>query len=167
MGQKQWKGVSYDPDGAVKSCLFCRIAQKRMNPGRDGKGELLYEDEDVVVFKPREPMATMHILAVPKRHIKTVRNLTDQELLKKMLIAGSFVLDREESSDCAVGKQKSVTDILRDPRRYYRFHVPPFNSIDHVHLHCFKRPFLSWYNALKYTDNGIWSESAASVWSAL
>eukprot|EP00939_MAST-03C_sp_MAST-3C-sp1_P004448 g4448.t1 len=131
MGQKQWKGVSYDPDGVVKSCLFCRIAQKRMKPGRDGKGELLYEDEDVVVFKPREPMATMHILAVPKRHIKTVRNLTDQELLEKMLIAGSFVLDREESSDCAVGKQKSVTDILRDPRRYYRFHVPPFNSIDH------------------------------------
>ena len=165
MGQTQWKGVTYESNGSVKSCLFCQIAQKKIKPGSNEEGVLLYEDDDVVVFRPRQPMATRHVLAVPKRHVKSVNDLKDRDLLEKMLFAGSGVLDREVSRGSH--EKKSIDDILKHRGRLYRFHVPPFNSIDHVHLHCFEKPFLTWYNALKYADNGIWSVSAGSVRSSL
>jgi galactose-1-phosphate uridylyltransferase len=33
----------------------------------------------------------------------------------------------------------------------FGFHLPPFNSIDHLHLHCFIEPLTSWkYDKVYY-----------------
>ena len=33
----------------------------------------------------------------------------------------------------------------------FGFHLPPINSIDHIHLHCFIEPLSAWkYNTLLY-----------------
>lgn len=51
-------------------CLFCKIASKQV------PAQILYEDEQVVVFEDIAPKAPVHLLIVPKRHIRTTLDLT-------------------------------------------------------------------------------------------
>jgi len=48
-------------------CVFCRIA------GHESPAEVVFEDDDVVVFKDLHPAAPIHLLVVPKEHIPTVQ----------------------------------------------------------------------------------------------
>ena len=34
----------------------------------------------------------------------------------------------------------------------FGYHLPPFNSVDHLHLHCFALPFVPRWKSLKYTS---------------
>lgn len=58
-------------------CIFCKIA----------KGELpankVYEDEHVVAFHDINPIAPVHVLTIPKKHITSVLDIKpeDKELI--------------------------------------------------------------------------------------
>lgn len=59
-------------------CIFCNIVNKL------GDTELLFEDDEVCVFRDIKPAAGFHVLTIPKRHINDVKSLTsaDKELGK-------------------------------------------------------------------------------------
>ena len=65
-----------------KDCLFCRIA--------DGKTstDLLFENDALVVFKDINPAAPVHLLIVPKKHIRSINDLSrgDQAILSEMIM---------------------------------------------------------------------------------
>lgn len=46
------------------SCLFCKIAKKETS------SNILYETENIVVFPDIHPQSTVHLLIVPKGHVK-------------------------------------------------------------------------------------------------
>ncbi|MBU2490352.1 MAG: HIT domain-containing protein [Proteobacteria bacterium] len=54
-------------------CLFCKISSGRMNT------EFLHETEDLVVFRDINPQAPVHLLLVPKKHIRSVNDITDED----------------------------------------------------------------------------------------
>jgi histidine triad (HIT) family protein len=54
-------------------CLFCKIARG------DTTTEFLRETRDVVVFKDIHPHAPVHLLIVPKKHIRSINDLTDED----------------------------------------------------------------------------------------
>ena len=54
-------------------CLFCKIAAKEI------ESDIVYEDEKVVAFNDINPQAPYHILIVPKQHIATLNDLTDED----------------------------------------------------------------------------------------
>ena len=58
-------------------CLFCNIVKGQI------PSEKVYEDNAVYAFKDVNPEAPVHILIIPKRHIKSVDELeeTDKELV--------------------------------------------------------------------------------------
>ena len=58
-------------------CLFWNIVKGQI------PSEKVYEDNDVYAFKDVNPEAPVHILIIPKRHIKSVDELeeTDKELV--------------------------------------------------------------------------------------
>ena len=109
------KGVAYDSvNGAVKSCIFCEIAKKKE------PATVVYEDSGFVVFKTIAPATKNHLLVIPREHIQNVGSLSgpvDAALVRDMIRIGKIAL-----GDDAVGA-------------HYSFHVPPYNSIDHLHLH--------------------------------
>lgn len=64
-----------------KDCLFCKIAAGQMDT------EFIYEDDTLVVFKDINPHAPVHWLVVPKKHIRSVNDLTeaDREIVAALI----------------------------------------------------------------------------------
>lgn len=56
-------------------CIFCKIAEKEI------EAEFLYEDDELVAFNDANPKAPHHILIIPKKHIATVNDLTDDDTM--------------------------------------------------------------------------------------
>jgi histidine triad (HIT) family protein len=54
-------------------CLFCRIASGEI------KSKKVYEDEHVFAFEDINPQAPTHVLIVPRKHIPTLDDLTDED----------------------------------------------------------------------------------------
>jgi histidine triad (HIT) family protein len=61
-------------------CLFCKIAAGAI------PSKKVYEDADVFAFHDIAPKAPVHVLIVPKRHIRTLNELTDTTLAGKLLL---------------------------------------------------------------------------------
>jgi len=49
----------------VEECLFCRIVRKEV------PATIVYEDDAILAFKDINPVAPIHILFIPKKHIST------------------------------------------------------------------------------------------------
>lgn len=66
-----------------KDCLFCQIAAGKTNT------EFLYQNENLVVFKDIHPQAPVHLLIVPRKHIRSVNDLsdTDRGIMAELIMA--------------------------------------------------------------------------------
>lgn len=66
----------------MENCLFCKI-QKGEIPAA-----IVYQDDDVVVFKDIAPKADVHLLAIPRKHIAGLNDLLpeDKDLVGKMML---------------------------------------------------------------------------------
>ena len=56
-----------------KDCAFCMIIRK------ERPADCVYEDESVVVIKDFRPHAPVHLLIIPKRHIRSINDLTEED----------------------------------------------------------------------------------------
>lgn len=65
-----------------KDCLFCKIANNVIPT------PFLYENDSAVVFRDIHPEAPVHILIVPKKHIRSLNDITeeDQDILGGLLL---------------------------------------------------------------------------------
>uniref|UniRef100_A0A0B7BIR7 Adenosine 5'-monophosphoramidase HINT3 n=1 Tax=Arion vulgaris TaxID=1028688 RepID=A0A0B7BIR7_9EUPU len=98
-------------------CLFCRIANNQ-----EPNSRLLYEKDDIVIFRDIRPAAAHHYLVVPQNHVADPKHLgpEDLDLVNKLITVGEAFLVKEggDVADSRLG-----------------FHWPPFNSVSHLHLH--------------------------------
>ncbi|CAD7952506.1 unnamed protein product [Amoebophrya sp. A25] len=93
-----------EPRDVEKRCIFCAIANGRMNPGKNRGGALLYQDEFVSAFDDIEPGAQRHVLIVPRKHVKNCwADNFDPALRRHMaqvgwnLARGDFLTDQPQS----------------------------------------------------------------------
>ena len=65
----------------MDNCIFCKIVAKQI------PAAIVYEDDDVLAFKDINPAAPVHLLVIPKVHVATLSDCTDEHaaLLGKML----------------------------------------------------------------------------------
>lgn len=113
------------------------------------------ETPSALAFEDKRPRAELHALVIPKKHIKSVRELTKKDV-------GLM----EEIYDVATKLIQS-----RFPRAYKEedyilcFHVPPFNSVDHLHLHVLAPASkMKWiYRYGKYLEGTIWCASGLKI----
>jgi len=57
----------------MSDCIFCKIIKGEI------PSALVYENEHVVAFKDISPVAPIHLLIVPKKHIPTTMDITEED----------------------------------------------------------------------------------------
>jgi histidine triad (HIT) family protein len=74
-----------------KDCLFCKISHAQMET------EFLYENDNLVVFRDIHPHAPVHLLIVPKRHIRGINDITDGDnaILAEMITTAKQMARKE------------------------------------------------------------------------
>ncbi len=79
----------------MEDCVFCKIVKKEI------PSNIIFENEDVIVFKTIAPVAEHHYLVCPKKHIASFMELdseilsitkTAQEVIKKFEIVDGYKL---------------------------------------------------------------------------
>lgn len=58
-----------------EDCVFCNIVKGSIPSTK------VYEDEEILAFRDINPIAPVHILVIPKKHIKSLVELEDDALL--------------------------------------------------------------------------------------
>ncbi len=73
------------------SCVFCRIVQG------EAPAQMVYQDELVSAFRDIRPVAPVHVLVVPNKHIAAITEVTeeDQAILGRMLLVARRVAEKE------------------------------------------------------------------------
>lgn len=73
-----------------KDCLFCKIAQGKTDT------RFLFENDTFVVFRDINPHAPVHLLIVPKRHIRGINDLTEGD---HAIVAEAIMTARDMAKD--------------------------------------------------------------------
>ena len=58
----------------MDNCLFCKIAAGEI------PSKKVYEDENVYAFHDINPMAPVHVLVIPKKHIGSLAEINDDNI---------------------------------------------------------------------------------------
>ncbi|MDO4200016.1 MAG: histidine triad nucleotide-binding protein [Clostridia bacterium] len=69
-------------------CIFCKIAKKEI------PSSIVYEDEKIIMFKDLNPIAPIHILAIPKKHISSASDINSEN---SQIIAYIFEIIAKEN----------------------------------------------------------------------
>ena len=64
----------------MEDCLFCKIIEGKI------PSQIVYEDEDILAFNDINPIAPVHVLVIPKKHITSLAHMQegDEELIGKI-----------------------------------------------------------------------------------
>jgi len=57
----------------MNNCIFCKIIKKEI------PSTIVYEDDDILAFRDINPVAPVHILVIPKKHIESVIELKEED----------------------------------------------------------------------------------------
>ena len=111
----------------MEDCLFCKIV----------KGEIpctkVYEDDKVFSFKDIDPKAPVHILIVPKKHISSLNEVTEED---SELIAYIFTVIKKLAKELGVAESgyRVVSNCGEDGGQ----------SVLHIHFHLLGGRTLQW-----------------------
>lgn len=97
-------------------CLFCKIINKEIS------SEIIYENEEILVFKDINPKASIHFLIVPKKHIESINQLeeSDREIISNLIFTAK-----------KIAKEKSIEGY----KLIFNVGRKGGQIIDHIHLH--------------------------------
>jgi len=101
-----------------EDCTFCKIIRGEKS------ADFLYQDESLVVFKDIRPHAPVHLLIVPRKHIRSMNDLTEQDkdIVLNMMLKAKEIAKQESIADSGY---RLVFNVERGGGQY----------IFHLHLH--------------------------------
>ena len=106
-------------------CLFCRIAAGEIPADR------VFEDESVIVFRDINPKAPTHVLAIPRRHLDSVDDLTDAEA---DLLAALFSAMRRVAKQGGLKGYRIISNVGAESGQ----------SVFHLHFHLLGGRPMAW-----------------------
>jgi len=110
----------------MNDCLFCRILRNEI------PAKKIYEDEHTFAFEDINPQAPTHVLIIPKRHVRGLKEATpeDAELIGRCHLAAAHI-----------ARQRGIEDGYRTV-----LNVGPQagQSVFHLHVHLLGGRSLHW-----------------------
>lgn len=73
----------------ASECLFCRIV------AREIPATVVAEDAHTLAFRDIGPQAPTHVLVIPKTHVASLDQVTDPELIGRLMLTAAEVARRE------------------------------------------------------------------------
>lgn len=80
----------------MADCIFCKIANKEI------PSEIVYEDDNIIAFKDANHQAPVHILFIPKKHIESLNDLSEED---SALIGDIFYRIKELAKDLGIAEE--------------------------------------------------------------
>ncbi|MGO0061321.1 histidine triad nucleotide-binding protein [Brevibacillus fluminis] len=108
-------------------CIFCKIVNGEI------PSKKVYEDEHVVAFEDINPIAPVHILTIPKKHISSVLDMKEED---KELI-GHLHLALQKVAEAAGVKEDGFRVITNTG-------VHGQQTVFHIHYHLVGGRQLEW-----------------------
>ena len=102
----------------MSECIFCKIAEGGI------PAEVVYEDDDLVAFRDLNPQAPTHVLVIPRKHIPTTNDLTDEDarLMGKLVLAARDIAQQEGIAEAGY-------------RTVLNCNAAAGQTVFHIHLH--------------------------------
>lgn len=108
-------------------CVFCKIINKEI------PAKIVYEDENLIAINDANPQAPIHLLLIPKQHLKSIMEINGEnaQILEQIIklaqkLAGEFGIDE----------------------RGFRLVVNTGNdggqTVPHLHFHLLGGRFMKW-----------------------
>lgn len=101
-----------------EDCIFCKIINNEI------PSEFLYEDDRLVVFKDINPLAPIHLLLVPKKHVRSINDIEDAD---STIITDLILTARDMAQKMSVDKSGY--------RLFFNVEKGGGQEVFHLHLH--------------------------------
>jgi len=109
----------------TKNCIFCRIARGEI------PAKMIVNSKEIAAFRDVAPQAPTHILIIPKKHVASLDDMADSNLLGQMM-AMAAALARQEG--IAKTGYRTVINTGREGGQ----------SVDHLHIHLLGGRHMTW-----------------------
>jgi histidine triad (HIT) family protein len=100
----------------MEECLFCKIVKGEI------PSEKIFENKKVLVIKDIHPKAEVHLLILPKKHISSIKDLTEKD---KGLVGEMIFVAKGIAKEKNLKGYKLIFNVGREGGQL----------IDHLHLH--------------------------------
>ena len=102
----------------MSDCIFCKIAEKKM------PAKIIHEDDLSLAFEDITPQAPVHVLIIPKKHISTTLDITEED---NPLIGHLFQVAGKIAEERGIAEQGFRLIMNTNPEAG--------QSVYHIHLH--------------------------------
>ena len=108
-------------------CIFCKIIAGEL------PSDIVYRDEEIIGFRDINPIAPVHLLIIPRKHIPSIRDLTEDELplLGHMTVVANKLADNEGVAE-------------RGYRLIINCEPEALQTVHHIHMHLLGGRVLTW-----------------------
>lgn len=108
-----------------RSCIFCRIARGEI------PAQMVMNNKDIAAFRDLNPQAPVHILIIPKKHVASLDDANDPDLLGRMMALAAAIARQE---GIAKSGYRTVINTGKDGGQ----------SVDHLHIHLLGGRLMTW-----------------------
>ena len=97
----------------MKDCVFCKIISGQI------EADILYEDNNVLVFSDINPVSNIHKLVIPKKHIKDIKEVNNEDIINIIDVIKKIVSDLKlEDFKIVINNGNKLQDV-----RHLHFHL--------------------------------------------
>ena len=108
-----------------RSCIFCQIARGEI------PAKMVANNKEIAAFRDMNPQAPVHILIIPKKHIGSLDDAADSDLLGRMMSLAAAIARQEK---IAKSGYRAVINTGADGGQ----------SVDHLHIHLLGGRHMTW-----------------------